>query len=59
MRYLPLTSDDRSAMLATIGAASIEDLFADVPLDARLDARQRTHGRAPYGGAVAPESRCG
>ena len=37
MRYLPLTSDDRSAMLATIGAASIEDLFADVPLDARLD----------------------
>ncbi len=37
MRYLPLTSDDRSAMLATIGAASIDDLFADVPVDARLD----------------------
>jgi glycine dehydrogenase subunit 1 len=37
MRYLPLTSDDRSAMLATIGASSIDDLFADVPADARLD----------------------
>jgi glycine dehydrogenase subunit 1 len=37
MRYLPLTSDDRSAMLATIGAASIDDLFTDVPVDARLD----------------------
>ena len=37
MRYLPLTTDDRSAMLATIGAASIDDLFVDVPADARLD----------------------
>ncbi len=37
MRYLPLTSDDRAAMLATIGAASIDDLFADVPAEARLD----------------------
>lgn len=37
MRYLPLTTDDRSTMLATIGAASIDDLFADVPADARLD----------------------
>ncbi|MBL9068102.1 MAG: aminomethyl-transferring glycine dehydrogenase subunit GcvPA [Sphingopyxis sp.] len=37
MRYLPLTSDDRSAMLATIGASSIDDLFADVPTSARLD----------------------
>jgi glycine dehydrogenase subunit 1 len=37
MRYLPLTPDDRAAMLATIGAASIDDLFADVPEAARLD----------------------
>jgi len=37
MRYLPLTTDDRSAMLATIGAASIDDLFADVSVNARLD----------------------
>ena len=37
MRYLPLTSNDRCAMLATIGAASIDDLFVDVPPEARLD----------------------
>ena len=36
MRYLPLTETDRSAMLAVIGAASIDDLFADVPAEARL-----------------------
>ncbi|MBD3733430.1 MAG: aminomethyl-transferring glycine dehydrogenase subunit GcvPA [Sphingopyxis sp.] len=35
MRYLPLTDADRSAMLATIGAASIDDLFVDVPAEAR------------------------
>lgn len=37
MRYLPLTSDDRSAMLAAVGASSIDDLFVDVPAEARLD----------------------
>jgi glycine dehydrogenase subunit 1 len=37
MRYLPLTQHDREAMLATIGAASIDDLFVDVPEAARLD----------------------
>jgi glycine dehydrogenase subunit 1 len=37
MRYLPLTTDDRNAMLATIGAGSIDDLFVDVPECARLD----------------------
>ena len=36
MRYLPLTSDDRGAMLRTIGANSIDDLFVDVPAEARL-----------------------
>ncbi len=36
MRYLPLTDADRSAMLATIGAASVDDLFVDVPAGARL-----------------------
>ena len=36
MRYLPLTDGDRQAMLATIGAASIDDLFVDVPAEARL-----------------------
>jgi glycine dehydrogenase subunit 1 len=36
MRYLPLTTEDRQAMLATIGAAGIDDLFVDVPAEARL-----------------------
>ena len=34
MRYLPLTSDDRKAMLATIGARGIDALFCDVPRQA-------------------------
>ncbi|WP_296612712.1 aminomethyl-transferring glycine dehydrogenase subunit GcvPA [Sphingomonas sp.] len=37
MRYLPLTQPDREAMLATIGAKTIDDLFVDVPAIARLD----------------------
>lgn len=37
MRYLPLTDTDRGEMLAVIGAASIDELFADVPAEARLD----------------------
>jgi len=37
MRYLPLTPDDRSAMLAAIGAKTIDDLFVDVPEAARRD----------------------
>ncbi len=36
MRYLPLTSSDRTEMLGVIGADSIDALFADVPSDARL-----------------------
>src|SRR5688500_2889822 len=35
MRYLPLTIDDRRSMLARIGAASIDELFRDVPPAAR------------------------
>ena len=37
MRYLPLTDADRQNMLATIGAAHIDDLFVDVPDAARRD----------------------
>ncbi len=37
MRYLPLTQGDRAEMLARIGATSIDDLFIDVPADARRD----------------------
>ena len=36
MRYLPLTNPDRNTMLGVIGAASIDDLFIDVPPEARL-----------------------
>ncbi len=38
MRYLPLSADDRAAMLAAIGAPSVDDLFCDVPPSARLSA---------------------
>src|SRR5262245_19689379 len=31
MRYLPLSDADRGAMLARVGAATIDDLFAAVP----------------------------
>jgi glycine dehydrogenase subunit 1 len=36
MRYLPLTPADRGAMLHKVGAATIDDLFVDVPAEARL-----------------------
>ncbi len=36
MRYLPHTDADRRAMLARIGVAGIDALFADVPADKRL-----------------------
>lgn len=36
MRYLPHTDSDRAAMLAAIGVKSADDLFVDVPGDARL-----------------------
>jgi glycine dehydrogenase subunit 1 len=36
MRYLPLTLEDRGEMLARIGVASIDELFADIPADKRL-----------------------
>lgn len=38
MRYLPLTDADRSAMLSVVGAGSVDELFADVPAEARLSA---------------------
>ncbi|MDQ3471879.1 MAG: aminomethyl-transferring glycine dehydrogenase subunit GcvPA [Pseudomonadota bacterium] len=36
MRYLPLSDVDRAHMLAAVGAKSIDDLFVDIPQDARL-----------------------
>jgi glycine dehydrogenase subunit 1 len=38
MRYLPLTDDDRRAMLARIGVPSVESLYRDVPANALLKA---------------------
>ncbi|CCQ72740.1 aminomethyl-transferring glycine dehydrogenase subunit GcvPA [Magnetospira sp. QH-2] len=38
MRYLPLNETDRRDMLATVGAASVDDLYVDVPEEARLHA---------------------
>ncbi len=36
-RYTSITNSDRRAMLATVGAASVEELFADIPAEVRLD----------------------
>jgi glycine dehydrogenase subunit 1 len=36
MRYLPLAEADRREMLAAVGAASVDDLFVDVPAEAQL-----------------------
>ena len=36
MRYLPLSSADRSEMLRVVGAGSIDELFKDVPEELRL-----------------------
>src|SRR5512137_265244 len=36
MRYLSLTDADRRLMLERIGVESMDDLYADVPLSARL-----------------------
>ena len=36
MRYLPLAEADRREMLGAIGAASVDELFVDVPAAARL-----------------------
>src|SRR5215217_3487036 len=38
MRYLPVSDADRSEMLARIGVATVDDLFADVPGDELLRA---------------------
>ena len=37
MRYLPKSPAERQQMLAEIGAASIDDLFAVIPAECRLD----------------------
>src|SRR5690349_10459277 len=51
MRYLPLTPEDRSAMLKTIGVGSIDDLFRDVP----QSARHATFDLPPHAGELDVE----
>ena len=53
LRYLPLTPADREAMLATIGANSVDDLFVDVPEVARLDGP--VHGLPNHASELAVE----
>jgi glycine dehydrogenase subunit 1 len=37
VRFAPHTDDDVQEMLATLGISSLDDLFADIPVDVRLD----------------------
>ena len=37
MRYLPKSPADREGLLKAIGARSIDDLFAPIPAEYRLD----------------------
>jgi glycine dehydrogenase subunit 1 len=37
MRYLPLDASDRALMLARVGVAHIDEIFADIPADKRLN----------------------
>src|ERR671929_154247 len=37
LSYLSLTERDRDEMLATIGVASVEELFRDIPAGLRMD----------------------
>lgn len=53
MRYLPLSDADRQQMLAVIGAASVDELFVDVPEAARLAAK--IDGLADHASELAVE----
>ena len=47
MRYCRFPIADRSEMLRVIGAGSIDDLFRDVPEEARLTGRSTACRRTP------------
>lgn len=51
MRYLPLTEEDRRAMLARIGAKSVDAFYKDVPEEARLTGP--IHGLPDHQGELA------
>lgn len=52
MRYLPLTDADRSEMLSAVGAASVDELFRDVPERVRIDG---IDGLPPHRGELEVE----
>lgn len=47
MRFIPLTEKDRKEMLATIGVNHVDDLFADIPAEAKLDRPLNIPGPLP------------
>jgi glycine dehydrogenase subunit 1 len=53
MRYLPLSSADRSEMLRVIGTSSIDELFRDVPAELRL--KGPIEGLPPHASELAVE----
>ena len=57
MRYLPLSDADRSQMLEVIGVGSVDDLFMDVPEEARLEGP--IHGLPMHASEMAVERRLG
>jgi len=57
MRYLPLSDADRSAMLDRIGVGSVDELFSDVPEEARLDGP--IHGLPMHASEMAVERQLG
>ena len=57
MRYLPLADSDRQDMLRAVGAASIDDLFVDVPEAARL--RDKIEGLPDHLSEMAVERELG
>ena len=53
MRYLPLSDADRKEMLGTIGAETVDELFRDVPEEARLNGP--VHGLPMHASELAVE----
>ncbi len=53
MRYLPLSDADRSEMLKVVGESSVDELFRDVPEEARLTGA--IHGLPMHGSEMAVE----
>jgi len=48
MRYLPHHDEDRAAMLRRVGVDTIDDLFADIPASARVEALDLPDSRGEF-----------